>query len=121
MSMSSQSSEHDLRRCKPPLKRRKLISNSDLSTDVSVNSSEKLSKNLTLELTNFEDILRAVCLNQIDFKFKTKQEETQFWHNVLYAIGSHMIEMSEEFKHDDHLCRIFFGSWILYTIAITNS
>lgn len=73
---------------------------------------------------------------------QSSDQETLFWYNVLYVIGSHVIENAKllqsrqgdlsnnsmrtpnkcksEVSLDDPLTKIFCGYWILYTIANTT-
>lgn len=63
-------------------------------------------------------------------KGTTTDSEAVFWCNMLYAIGSHIIDTTQLVKKglssesaskdtfDDPLTKIFCGYWILYNIAI---
>lgn len=62
-----------------------------------------------------------------------RQKETLFWYNVLYSIGSYMVESARSLQqtsdnpielgdtYDDPLTRVFCGYWILYTIDSLTS
>lgn len=47
--------------------------------------------------------------------------ETAFWYNVLYFIGTHVMEVSKTdpsvVEEDDVIAKIFCGYWILTTLA----
>jgi len=48
-------------------------------------------------------------------------DEAIFWYNVLYAIGSYVIEKTKTIEHQNEgnimLTKIFCGYWILHTIS----
>jgi hypothetical protein len=57
----------------------------------------------------------------------SRDSEIIFWINILYSIGSYMIETTRSMqcddtieldsKYDDPITCIFCGFWILYTIG----
>lgn len=56
----------------------------------------------------------------------SRSHETIFWMNILYSIGSYIIETARSMQYDsieldntydDPITRIFCGFWILYIIA----
>ena len=58
-------------------------------------------------------MLATIC-NGGDARFLTKQDETEFWAQILHAIGSHMLQVNPT---HDKLSKIVCGYWILWIIA----
>ena len=65
-------------------------------------------------------------MDHVDTESDINQSEIIFWYNVLYIIGSHVIDTAKIINHinesiyDDPISKIFCGYWILSNIEVNS-